>query len=539
MNLSSFRLARPLAVMAMASALIASGVMVAEAAPSAASSAPRGVQPANTAIPLSHFLCYGAAAPNFPPPPTTVKLWNKINTASFVPKFAGVAIHCNPVTKRVSVGGVLKTYPMLNPRSHLLCWKISGPQPTTHLVAMANQFGTASLAIGAPNLFCVPSWKNRANFTPIKPVDPPNLDHFTCYPLTVNSSTKNFSPPAAVSVQDQFVTSFVNIKVGLANELCVPTLKVLSSGVSYPPYSSADKSLVCFATTKTPYWKNFYDQNQFGKAQIFATSPPENLCLPTVLRTLTPPPPTTPLDHFLCYSIATATGFKVPATVILKQALFNPTAFTAQTVSSFLHCNPVAKQIVNPAIGTKTYPINNAAAHLMCFKITHALVPRQPAVVVNQFTPAASKSVLHLGTAFALCAPTWKNRAAAPGQPTAQPPGLDHFLCYPVTQAINFVIPGQVNVSDEFSQPKFTNVQVNPNANIFCAPATKSLPGVSGAPGVFPPGSAADLSLTCFPVTPTPFWPSFFNQNQFGQGKVSITTSANRELCLPSTASLG
>jgi hypothetical protein len=409
---------------------------------------------------------------------------------------------------------------------------------------MANQFGSATMFINAPNQLCVPTWKNRTTYPNMKPADPPSLDHFMCYPLLPETSVSGgFSPPPLVRALDEFsAPNYTTVKPGLANELCVPTQKVTSSGVAYPPYSTADRSLVCFPITKTPYWKTLYDQDQFGKGLIHIVAPPEELCLPSVLRNLTPPPPPTPLDHFLCYGIATASGYKIPATINLKQAIFNPIQFTAATTAATFHCNPAAKSVTDPATGISTiFPIHNAAAHLMCFKITHVLPPKTPAVVTNQFTPGTSKAVMQLGPAFALCAPSWKNHTAAPGEPTAQPPGLDHFLCYPVTNPVGFVIPPNVGVRDEFATAAgYTKIGINPMANIFCAPATKSLPGVSGPSGTFPPLTPSDQSLTCFQTTVTPFWPTFFDQNQFGQGPLSIATaSLSEELCVPGTASLG
>lgn len=230
-------------------------------------------------VPLDHFLCYAATAPNFATPQNVV-LKNLLNPSPFSPTFAAVSSHCNPANKRVSTTAGTKTYTVKHPNAHLLCWSIAwhqAPQP----VRLTNQFGTSTMIANSPTKFCVPSWKSKSGPPNRQPVAPPNLDHFTCYPLTLSTTGYGFRPPGAPKVEDEFsFPRFVTVKVGTANLLCVPTTKTYQ-GATYSPISPNDHSLVCFTVTKTPVWKIAYDENQFGRAAVFPSSPPEDLCVPS------------------------------------------------------------------------------------------------------------------------------------------------------------------------------------------------------------------------------------------------------------------
>jgi hypothetical protein len=246
---------------------------------STASSASRSV-PHGKPVSLDHFLCYGAKAPNFATP-TNVMLKNALNPTPFSPTFLAVSAHCNPTIKRVTSTAGTKTYKVTHPNAHLLCWAIvyaAKPQA----VILANQFGKATMLAGPPTKVCLPSWKAKKGVPNKKPVAPPNLDHFTCYPLAVTTASNyGFHAPGSLKVEDEFsFPKFVSVKVGVANLLCVPTTKYYG-GTTYPPASAADKSLVCFPVTKTPFWKIAYDENQFGQAAVFPSAPPEDLCLPS------------------------------------------------------------------------------------------------------------------------------------------------------------------------------------------------------------------------------------------------------------------
>jgi hypothetical protein len=260
---------------------MASVVLIASSA-SSASSAPR-IESRAKAVPLDHFLCYSATAPNFATP-TKVALKNFLNPTPFTPLFGGVSAHCNPTIKRVIAATGTKTSKVRHPNAHLLCWTIAA-QNRPQTVALVNQFGKATMVAGSPTKLCLPTWKSKSGPPNKKQVAPPNLDHFACYPLTLLSATSyGFKAVGAITVEDEFsYPKFVGVKIGVANLLCVPTTKSYQGAV-YSPISPADLSLVCFPVNKTPFWKVAYDENQFGQAAVFPLAPPEDLCVPSVAK---------------------------------------------------------------------------------------------------------------------------------------------------------------------------------------------------------------------------------------------------------------
>jgi hypothetical protein len=238
------------------------------------------VAPQGKAVKLDHFLCYAAAGPNFAVP-SNVSLQNFLNPAKFSPPFAGVSALCNPAIKRVISPTSTSTSKVVHPSGHLLCWTIEH-QNRPQAVVLANQFGTASMIAGSPTKFCAPTWLSKKGNPNKKPDAPPNLDHFTCYPLTMAPTPDySFKVPGSVKVEDLFsAPKFVIVKFGVANQLCVPTTKYIPGAV-FPPVSTADLSLVCFPTNKTPVWKVAFAENQFGQAEVLPSAPPEELCLPS------------------------------------------------------------------------------------------------------------------------------------------------------------------------------------------------------------------------------------------------------------------
>jgi len=222
-------------------------------------------------------------------PPTNIRLSNWLQPAPFAPKFGLPSTHCNPTIKQVPTAtGALKTYKVVHPLSHLLCWSISY-QFQPRLVNLVNQFGHAVMTTtGGPTGLCLPSWKKRSGPPNHRPNAPTNLDHFACYPLGP-AAAQGFSLPPFAKVKDEFSSNFTTVKLSPANLLCIPTTKYNKAKV-YAPANPKDLSLVCFPINKTPYWKLFYDQNQFGQGAVIpslATTgnlPFEELCLPTVAK---------------------------------------------------------------------------------------------------------------------------------------------------------------------------------------------------------------------------------------------------------------
>jgi hypothetical protein len=223
------------------------------------------------------------------------------------------------------------------------------------------------------------------------------------------------------------------------------------------------------------------------------------------------------LDHFLCYK-ATASGFK-PPTGVLLQNQFNRAGFHPVIGPVTMHCNPTAKFLPTGQV----FPINNPDAHLLCFKIT-ATQPSHLVAVQNQFGQAKMTT----SSPTSLCLPSWKSLTGPPNRPTPQPPGLDHFTCYPVKLVPGsgqFTPPNPVGVQDQFT-PQPVPVTVGP-PKLLCLPTQKTLPT-----GQVFPISNPEAHLLCFKVSPTPIINPVFDQNQFGTGVVNIMKT--KFLCLPS-----
>ena len=209
-------------------------------------------------------------------------------------------------------------------------------------------------------------------------------------------------------------------------------------------------------------------------------------------------------------------------TVTLKNQFskWTPTSIGTPTV----HCNPVEKILPDGQV----VPITNPAAHLLCFPIMQRLQRTPNVQVANQFGTAD----LMLTQPNQLCLPTWKNLKKPPSKTKPQPPGLSHYVCYPVIKILSggYTVPAPLMLQDEFGGP--TTVQVNPVPNRLCLPTvkivvtprgTKKYPIVPGA-----------MHLLCFSVSPTPFL-SLFDQDQFTGPGVAITLKVTDSLCLPST----
>lgn len=255
-------------------------------APSA-SSTTLASTPMSTVLKLDHFLCYHVASQNFKQP-SHIVLKNWLQPTAFAPVFGAVSTHCNPANKAVSVNGVLKTYKVVHPLAHLLCWQISykyGARP----VYLVNQFGKGVMTTtGGPTSLCLPSWKKRAGPPNKTPPAPTVLDHLACYPLAASTTKPVFTVPPVVSVADEFSAfKYQSVKINQPNLLCVPTTKI-ASGMTYSVHNKRDLSLACFPITPTTYWKSFWDENQFGQGEILPTSQfssagveLEELCVPT------------------------------------------------------------------------------------------------------------------------------------------------------------------------------------------------------------------------------------------------------------------
>jgi hypothetical protein len=221
--------------------------------------------------PVDHQLCYNASATGFKIP-TGIVLKNQFSPNGFTPTVTSLVWHCNPVQKTLPNGMV---FPITNPNAHLACFHLTAPTQPTPMVKVTNQFGSATLQPGQPNMLCLPSWKSLTGPPNMTPNQPPGLNHFTCYPVAVVSGA--YTPPP-VKLLDEFTTTNVPATVNpVPTELCLPTEKMVG-GVDYPIINPSTH-LLCFQVSPTPI-RQPWDQNQFGTSKIAITQT-NALCVPS------------------------------------------------------------------------------------------------------------------------------------------------------------------------------------------------------------------------------------------------------------------
>ncbi len=258
-----------IAVAAVAAVICGTVAGIATAAPA---------RPAAAPPPVDHQLCYSASASGFKIPGGVV-LRNQFSPNGFSPVIGSLAFHCNPVQKTVPTGQV---FPITNPNAHLACFAITTPTQPTPTVQVTNQFGSATLVPGQPNLLCLPSWKSLTGPPGQSPNQPPGLNHFTCYPVQVRSGSYN---PPPVMLQDEFATTPVSAQVSpIPTELCLPTEKIVA-GVDFPIINPT-MHLLCFPVSQTPIRNPVWDENQFGTS-VVSIGRTTWLCLPSTKQIVT------------------------------------------------------------------------------------------------------------------------------------------------------------------------------------------------------------------------------------------------------------
>jgi hypothetical protein len=236
---------------------------------------------------VDHQLCYPTLASTSTfKLPKSVKLINQFNPSGFVPiinKTQG--FHCNPVTKTVNTPSGPQVYKVTNPSAHLTCFVMSpGGVQASHEVQVQNQFGKATLVTGQPFELCLPSWMSRTGPPNRMTNAPPNLNHFTCYPVQVRQGA--FAPPL-VLLHDAFTNPsarnpYVPVSVK-PDYLCVATRKVV--GAKAYPIINAATQLLCFLVPSRPHPSAVWDQNQFGTAKVTLTQGVLlDLCVPSTMQ---------------------------------------------------------------------------------------------------------------------------------------------------------------------------------------------------------------------------------------------------------------
>jgi len=123
--------------------------------------------------------------------------------------------------------------------------------------------------------------------------------------------------------------------------------------------------------------------------------------------------------------------------------------------------------------------------------------------------------------------------------PPAQPPGLDHFLCFtavdPGTVAPGFYPPGATNLKNQF-WTKGLPVFVGP-VDMHCNPTEKIVQNAAGTPPQTFPSNSPDYHLLCLQIQVATSAPKNVRvTDQFGTYYLTATTP--KDLCLPSLKTL-
>jgi hypothetical protein len=273
------KLHRPRGVRAIAAAITVTAGLGGVAVVGGLTATPASAQ----STPPQHYLCYKATATRGFTVPKGIRLVNALAPNGFVPVVGAANLHCNPAFKDVPTG----RFPITNPTWHFLGWPLTAKQPSVTVTA-SNQFGTAKLVTTSPNELLVPSWKSLTGPPKQKPNTPPGEDHYTCYPVKYVPGTPPFVAPTPVMVQDEFsAAALTTVTVGTPTVLCVPTEKILPTGLVFP-INDPSLNYVCFKVSKTPIINPVWDENQFGHGKVTIAGT-KTLCLPTTLGSTTPP----------------------------------------------------------------------------------------------------------------------------------------------------------------------------------------------------------------------------------------------------------
>jgi hypothetical protein len=209
-------------------------------------------------------------------------------------------------------------------------------------------------------------------------------------------------------------------------------------------------------------------------------------------------------------------------------ASYLPPSFVAAIGTLNTHCNPVQK-----VAGGVTTPITNGAAHLVCWglKPTSLTLPTGAVIFHNQFGNGALKFLPPATAPPKLCLPSWKATTAG-GLPAATaPPGLDHFVCFPVVNPAGtpaFKPPATVGLTDQW----FAHASTVAAPVQLCESYSKVLVPPVGTPIVNSPNF-----LVCFSISQTTAFTGKqpFVKNQFGVGQLNVPANGNpNKLCVPS-----
>jgi hypothetical protein len=192
------------------------------------------------------------------------------------------------------------------------------------------------------------------------------LEHFACY----TAPSANAFKKRSVTLSDQFGSRAADVQKRTL--LCNPARKGSES-----PVVNKHDHLRCYQTDRGPdVGTTVFIRNQFGPFQADVLQP-NGLCLPStkqIVKKGNPPPPKQSfrVDHFQCYRIKPAGGFKARTVLIRDQ-------FVKRKVTL---ARPF--QLCAPATKNRTV-VRNPVEHLVCYRARPAPKVQRRVAVHNQF----------------------------------------------------------------------------------------------------------------------------------------------------------
>jgi hypothetical protein len=238
------------------------------------------------------------------------------------------------------------------------------------------------------------------------PSQPPNLDHFRCYPVLNSQLPLIF----VVTLKDQFDRADDpgdQFFTGFPLRFCNPVAKTpvdRGPGMGPPGHiSDPDHHLTLYGLvpvrTRTELTWRVQVENQFGR-QTLSVLDARGLMVPTHKMEPGLDPPEG-LNHFKCYR---ASGRKIQVVVTLEDQFETTEVLTAQPE---VFCNPAEK-----TVGRTTTPVEDPDAHLVCYEIkpTASLIftTLRNVPIDNQFVPNPPAILSVADSEDILCVPSRK-----------------------------------------------------------------------------------------------------------------------------------
>jgi hypothetical protein len=240
----------------------------------------------------------------------------------------------------------------------------------------------------------------------VPPFQPPDLDHFRCYPVVTHQLGLFF----VATLTDQFDGTSgrgQDFIAGLAFRFCNPVAKTPdnrghgtgpSGQIKEPNHHLTLYSIVPTRSSSRLTWR-VHVENQFGR-QMLTVGDARGLLVPThkIEEGLEPP---VGLNHFKCYQ---ARGPEIAVVATLEDQFETMEVATGEPA---VFCNPVEKVVS----GTTT-PIDDADAHLVCYEIAPTAQVVFSTVrhleIDNQFVPNPPAPLDVVDSEDLLCVPSRK-----------------------------------------------------------------------------------------------------------------------------------